>query len=200
MRTPLSSQLFQYWTDLRSGRPMPKRSEVDPAALARLLPDIFILEALPDGEHRFRLAGTRVCQIFGRELRHAQFSSIWRQDQDRQTARAARRILDNATPMRFAAGATNRFGDRLQFDLPLLPLAGADGQPAKLIGAIEILGTPFSEAILPIAHLEQTGLAVLANGQPEPMRQPAPVRDKAWEGLTRRIAELDVFQGRRAKI
>ena len=60
--------LFQYWNRLRDGRPAPRRTEVEPADIKTLLADTFILEKDTRGEAVFRLAGTRLCAIYGREL------------------------------------------------------------------------------------------------------------------------------------
>lgn len=198
MRTPLSASLFQYWTELRAGRPMPLRTQIDPASLASILPDLFILEAEADGDHRLRLAGTRVCTLFGRELRGTPFSRLWRRDQHRQTARTARRVLEEARPMSLAAAATTLHDDRLRFDIPLFPLADPDGQPTRLLGAMDMIGLQMSEAALPISVLEQTGLSVIV---PPPAPAPEDEKDRSadhdwrWKGAARRLGPLGILDG-----
>ena len=68
MRHDSSVALFQYWNRLRDGRPAPRRTEIEPADIKTLLADTFIMEKDVRGEAVFRLAGTRVCAIYGREL------------------------------------------------------------------------------------------------------------------------------------
>ena len=58
MKLKGSIELFQYWDRLRSGRPAPKRTEIEPADIKSLLADTFILEKDARGEAIFRLAGT----------------------------------------------------------------------------------------------------------------------------------------------
>jgi hypothetical protein len=77
MRHRTTEAVFNYFNTLRAERTAPLRSEIDPAALKSVLPDLFILEKGRDGIVRFRLAGTRVCLILGREMRDRAFTDIW---------------------------------------------------------------------------------------------------------------------------
>ena len=63
-----SIELFQYWDRLRDNRQAPKRTDIEPADIKSLLADTFILEKDGRGEAVFRLAGTRLCAVFGRAL------------------------------------------------------------------------------------------------------------------------------------
>lgn len=82
-----SIALFQYWNRLRDGRPAPRRTEVEPADIKALLADTFILEMDTRKEAVFRLAGTRLCAIYGRELKGFSFPSLWREKDQRLVAR-----------------------------------------------------------------------------------------------------------------
>jgi hypothetical protein len=62
---PGSRQLFVYWERLRAERALPNRDEIDLAALKAVLPDLVVIEK----DHirksfRYRLAGTRACDLF----------------------------------------------------------------------------------------------------------------------------------------
>ena len=58
-----------YWSRLRQGRLAPDQADIDPRALKRLLPNVFLLEARGDGAFVYRLAGTALCDRYGAELR-----------------------------------------------------------------------------------------------------------------------------------
>ena len=51
--------------------------EVEPAKIAALLPETFIAEGAGLLGCRFRLAGTKICEQFGRELRGADLLGLW---------------------------------------------------------------------------------------------------------------------------
>src|SRR3979411_214660 len=50
-------------------RRAPERGDIEPGAIRNVLGDSFIIAYDPEADHPFRLAGTRVCALFGRELK-----------------------------------------------------------------------------------------------------------------------------------
>jgi len=123
MQQPTSRQLYAYWDRVRNGRIAPRRFEIEPAKSAALLPETFIAEGVGPLGHRFRLAGTRICEQFGRELRGADLLSLW-EDADRDAVAALLRTVfaDAAVGYgRFKAYThTNR---QASFEFVLLPTA-----------------------------------------------------------------------------
>ena len=97
MKLDGSIALFQYWNRLRAGRPAPKRTEIEPADIKTLLADTFILERDTRGEAVFRLAGTRLCASYGRELKGFAFASLW-QEKDQRMSRGWRTALLRSNP------------------------------------------------------------------------------------------------------
>ena len=89
MKLEGSIALFQYWNRLRAGRTAPMRTEIEPADIKTQLADTFILEKDARGEAVFRLAGTRLCAIYGRELKGFAFVSLWKEKDQRMIARLA---------------------------------------------------------------------------------------------------------------
>src|SRR5690349_17524903 len=77
MRHLVSRALFAHWNDRRGTRALPERTEIDPTAILAFLGDTFILEAAPGEDPRFRVAGARVCALFGRELKNESFITFW---------------------------------------------------------------------------------------------------------------------------
>ena len=95
MKQDGSVALFHYWNRLRDGRPAPKRTEIEPADIKGLLSDTFILERDTRGEAVFRLAGTRLCAIYGRELKGFSFPSMWRSNDQRMIGRLAQNVFSD---------------------------------------------------------------------------------------------------------
>lgn len=67
--TPGQRELFDYWLRSADGRLMPARSDLDPLKVPRLLPNMGLID-VRDGVHKasFRLAGTRLHEIYGQEI------------------------------------------------------------------------------------------------------------------------------------
>jgi hypothetical protein len=59
--------LWLYWQSKRGMRAMPRRAEIDPAEIPRLLPYLQIVERNA-GRFRYRLAGSAIVEAYGREL------------------------------------------------------------------------------------------------------------------------------------
>lgn len=62
--------VFSYWQDKAGGRPMPARTDIDPAELKPYLPNLALIDVEGDPpRYRYRLVGTELTSILGRELR-----------------------------------------------------------------------------------------------------------------------------------
>ena len=80
MKQKTSQILFAYWNEVRGSRVAPRRFEIEPSRISEILPETFILERLDRETYRFRLAGTRICEEFGQELRGTNFLDGWLDD------------------------------------------------------------------------------------------------------------------------
>ncbi len=49
---------FEYWRRKAAGRAMPRRADLDPTEIPRLLPDVMLVDVTEDGRYRYRLIGT----------------------------------------------------------------------------------------------------------------------------------------------
>jgi hypothetical protein len=137
-----SINLFQYWNRLRNGRPAPKRTEIEPADIKSLLADTFILEKDTRGEAVFRLAGTRLCAIYGRELKGFSFPSLWRASDQRLVAKLAHGVFQAKSVVVMIFEGHSRNGRSTVFELLLLPLDGGVESPRSL-GVISAADRPF---------------------------------------------------------
>ncbi len=134
--------LFQYWDRLRQGRPAPQRTEIEPAAIKTLLADTFILEQDMRGEAVFRLAGTRLCATYGRELKGFAFASLWAPaDQGMMNSLAEAAMGSNSVSVVNYEGHTQQRRS-LDFELILLPLDG-EGLNRRILG----VATPIERTV-----------------------------------------------------
>ncbi|MDJ0513856.1 MAG: PAS domain-containing protein [Methyloceanibacter sp.] len=75
---PEQRLLFDYWQDIAQGRTMPARADFDPLKVPHLLPHLAVVD-LRDGfdRGRFRLAGTRLRDIYGREITGLHLTEVY---------------------------------------------------------------------------------------------------------------------------
>jgi hypothetical protein len=137
-----SITLFQYWNRLRDGRPAPKRSEVEPADIKALLADTFILERDTRGEAVFRLAGTRLCAGYGRELKGFSFPSLWRDKDQRLVSRLIHGVFEQKSVVLITYEGFSRNGRSNRFELLALPLDGGVENP-RCLGVVSAVEKPF---------------------------------------------------------
>jgi hypothetical protein len=154
MQQPTSRQLYAYWDGLRNGRIAPRRSEIEPAMISQLLPETFIAERAKTGAFRFRLAGTRICQQFGRELRDTDLLGLW-DDADREAVAALLHPV-----MTHAAVACGRFRAyaydkrEVNFELLFLPLIHQAERIDRLLGAVTAIAPPYWLGVEPLLRQE----------------------------------------------
>ncbi len=142
MKQKSTVALFQYWDRLRSGRTAPKRTEIEPADIKTMLADTFILERDLRGDAVFRLAGTRLCAAFGRELKGFAFASLFGHADQGMAAELARGgFARKAVSVAIVQGMT-RQGRTLDFELLLLPLDSGSESP-RALGSICPFDKPF---------------------------------------------------------
>src|ERR1700739_1777843 len=142
MKHTASRQLYAYWDERRGKRPAPGRAEIEPGAIRQVLSDAFILALDSGASHPFRLAGTRVCALFGRELKGESFIGLW--------AAASQPILSDLLAILdrervgTVAGVTARSadGDPIELELLLLPLSAHRPSLARAIGILAPVKIP----------------------------------------------------------
>lgn len=59
--------LHAYWTKMRGDAAMPRRAEIDPLDMPKLLPSLSIIDR-HEGAYRIRLVGSKLADIYGRDL------------------------------------------------------------------------------------------------------------------------------------
>lgn len=151
MRHEGSIALFQYWNRLRNGRPAPRRTEVEPADIKTHLADTFILEKDARGEPVFRLAGTRLCALYGRELKGFSFASLWREKDQRLMARLADGAFRSKSIVVLSYEGVSRNGRTNPFEMILLPLDGGEESP-RCMGSVVPVEKPFWLGADPISE------------------------------------------------
>ena len=205
MKQKGTSALFRYWDRLRGDRPAPQRTEIEPAEIKSLLADTFILEKDARGEAIFRLAGTRLCATYGRELKGYAFPLLWSQRDQRIVSRHAWSVFhDNAVVVIAFEGVT--LGDKAApFEMLLLPLLGDQGG-ARALGCVVPAEKPYWLGADPVAENRVEALRVVDPARERQLiaERPhidgpplAPDRLDGDARTGRRIRHLVVFDGGR---
>jgi hypothetical protein len=143
MKHPSTRELFEYWNARRGSRPAPERGEIEPGAIRRVLADTFILAVDPPGGHPFRLAGTRLCAAFGRELKGVPFTELWSAGSQKPIRDIMEIVASESLGVIAGAGTLGGDGAVLKVELIALPLAQAGRSNARILGALVPTNTPY---------------------------------------------------------
>jgi hypothetical protein len=143
MKHSATRTLFDYWDNQRGDRVAPDRADIDPAAIRTILADTFVLAADFVGEDRFRLAGTKVCALFGRELKDTSFVDLWGASSRKQIEELL--TIVNEESLGVVAGATGlaNDGNAVELEFSLLPLARRGHARVRSLGVLAPLTTPY---------------------------------------------------------
>ena len=135
--------LYGYWNELRAGRLAPQRLEIEPSRIAGILSETFMLERIDAATYRYRLAGTRLCEVFGSELRGRNFLDDWSEaDRHVLTHDLATVCEQGAVAVVRFEGASNDSRHRVELEAALLPLVHAGQRIGRIIGAMSATSTP----------------------------------------------------------
>jgi hypothetical protein len=143
MKQASSRELFGYWVARRGTRSAPERGEIEPSAIRRALGDVFILEFDRAGGHPFRLAGTRMCALFGGELKNTHFLDLFEAGSRAPIADLLDAIADDAEGAVAAVKGRTAEGWAQDAELMLLPLAHRGDTHARMIGTLAPFAAPF---------------------------------------------------------
>lgn len=154
MKHKTTRELYDYWQRIRGDRRAPLRSDIEPADIRMLLGDTFILEVVSRTEYRFRLAGTRVCAAYGREMKGKEFLSFWKgKDRDAVGTLLAAITEDSAAAVIGVTG-TSAHGRDLAMECLLLPVSQSGQGISRVLGCLVPMSDPYWIGIHPI--LEQS--------------------------------------------
>jgi hypothetical protein len=153
MKHAASRELYAYWEKRRGKRPAPERGEIEPSAIRQALSDTFILALDGSAGHPFRLAGTRVCALFGRELKGEPFIGLWTATSQPVLRDLIAILNDERVGTVAGVTAQSAGGEPIELELLLLPLAASRPSLARTIGVLAPLKVPEWLGTSPIGAL-----------------------------------------------
>jgi hypothetical protein len=153
MKHAASRELYAYWEEKRGTRPAPERAEIEPGAIRGVLSDAFILALDRSAGHPMRLAGTRVCALFDRELKGEPFLNLWSSASRPIMGSLLAMLVDECTGTVAGVTAKSVDGELIDLELLLLPLGTKRPSFARAIGVLAPLKIPPWLGVRPIGAL-----------------------------------------------
>lgn len=141
---PGSRALFRYWEALRGEMSAPPRDWLDLQKIRSLVPFLFMIERTP-GHFAWRLAGTKVCDLWGMELTGMPALAQGERFERETVTRLLDNVIDDHQPFVLRFRLSSAMGMTVAAELVGVPLR------ARNNGSIYVFGVvmPFREANWP---------------------------------------------------
>lgn len=205
MKLNQTKTLYEYWNALRGSQPAPARQDIEPSAIARILGDTFILERRPGNRFRFRLAGTRVGELFGFEPKGSDILQYWPEHDMEAVQSLLYSVTQDCAAALIGFNMTTQSGYTASGEMIALPLRHLDGTISRVIGTISLSSTPYWLGTQKLDTLEISSLRLiwpdeapsfLEREERHPVITPFP-SPAAYspQGSGRKVAHLTVYDG-----
>ncbi len=153
--------LYDYWRACAQGRRLPMRYDIDPVDIPHLLPGLSLLDTGEDmSALRYRLAGTRVREIYGTEITGRTVFDSGLQHKRDYWRSVYRRVIEEGIGMQGAVRGPATGREHLLLIWLRLPLSGLSGRVERILGydaALPNLGNGWTA--------QQTGIAYNTFGE-----------------------------------
>jgi hypothetical protein len=136
MKHPSSREFFAYWDAKRGDARAPDRSEIEPSAVRGLLGDILVLSYDHEAGFPFRVAGTRVCALLGRDLKNQSFTELFAADGRHEIEDIISVVAEEMLAAIAGISATSEDGSLAHLELLLLPFNTRAHEPISLTGVM----------------------------------------------------------------
>ena len=158
MKHSSTRAVFDYWNRKRGTRPAPERADIDPGEIRQALGDTFMLAADFVDELRFRLAGTRVCALFCREIKGETVTALW-DDASRAAATELLNVVSGEAGgvVMGIIGRTEK-GNAAELEMLLLPLAHRGHARIRALGVLTPVLPPYWLGSQPVTALSLTAV------------------------------------------
>ncbi|MEM9733796.1 MAG: PAS domain-containing protein [Pseudomonadota bacterium] len=143
MRHPKTKEMLTYWKNRfefanqdrnSNARPLwPDRCDIQPAECSSLLSSMFILQ-VDHGRSNYRLAGTELCALHGRELKREAFEKPFAPEDQSAAANWVAHLDHEQIVVLLCSRGENKWGDAVSMETLLLPLAHNGIQNERVLG------------------------------------------------------------------
>jgi hypothetical protein len=134
---PGSRQLFSYWEKLRAERACPTREEFEFGPIKHEIPDMIVIDRdFLRNSFKYRLAGSRPCALFGRNLTGSDVMAGWGNFETDVITRHLNTALNQKQPAVIRMRLTTDRGHVVAAELIALPVQMRGSSRMQIIGGI----------------------------------------------------------------
>jgi hypothetical protein len=135
MKHPSNRQFFSYWDQKRGDARAPDRSDFKPDGFRQLLGDVFVLACDEANRFPFRVAGTRLSALLGRDLKGESFPQLFGPESRRDIEDIVTAVTEDMLPAIAGITAASDEG-AMPLELLVLPFNHRAHVPLSLTGLL----------------------------------------------------------------
>lgn len=136
MRHSSSSALFGHWQSRKGSQAAPSRAGFDLETCGHVLGDAFVLTGRTPSDAAFSFAGSRLCALFGQDLKHRGWPGEWTEEAQSLFGDFLLFAADEQIGTVAGVRATLPTGQSVALELLLLPFQPVEGATAQVVGSL----------------------------------------------------------------
>jgi hypothetical protein len=133
---PGSRALFRYWETIRGEDSAPSRRQLNLSKIRAYVPCLFIFEHRPQKGYVWRLAGTRLCELWRRELTGSSLFLGWDAFEKHTTERLLDGVIHAHQPFVLKFRLFTSLGHDIGAEMIGLPIRAIRGEDTHVFGGI----------------------------------------------------------------
>lgn len=161
MKHTTTRELYEYWNRVRGNERAPLRSAIEPSDIRQILGEMFILEVLERDNYLIRLAGTRVCALYCREIKGANLLDLWSGEDRHAMAMLAAAVSEDGAAAVVTITAETARDQEVACELILLPLRHGGPTFDRVLGSLAAMERPYWLGTEPIVRQKIASLRLI---------------------------------------
>ena len=161
MKHATTRELYEYWNRVRGDERAPLRSAIEPSDIRRILGEMFILEVLERDNYHVRLAGTRICAVYCREIKGTNLLDLWSGEDRHAMATLAAAVSEDGAAAVVTIAAETARDQVVPCELILLPLRHGGAGFDRVLGSCATMERPYWLGSEPIVRQSITSLRLI---------------------------------------
>jgi len=136
--------LYQYWLAIKKNRHLPSKDDLNLHRISSHLPSVYLIEWNPvSAVFIWRLTGTRLCKLWGRELSKTPVLDLWEPEQYEKINNTLHGVRTAFHPFCIRLHGVCGEPYKLGLEMLALPLLDAVNTRVLIFGALVPFKTPF---------------------------------------------------------
>ncbi|MBU6299832.1 MAG: PAS domain-containing protein, partial [Alphaproteobacteria bacterium] len=145
---------------------VPDQTDIDPRAIKRMLPYVFILDVENPARAIYRLAGTALCERFGFELKGTGFLAHWEAQSGAALVSLLKQALALKQPICLTSIGASADCGMVELETVLTPVSFGPGRLTRFLGMIQIMSDATQLGGRPIAFQRLAASQLIREDEP----------------------------------